>query len=343
MASLYPDDTLLANNQPRIGLVNGKYTNGDHTASSPIPPSRIPAEQLNLWNDLIARVIIDAGLSPNNKDTDQLSQAIKQSTLAKVNDATDPLEEQLTLWADLIAYAIEAAGITLNSGDSGQLSQALQQISGTAVNSAVLPLSEELGLWAEVISDAIAAAGLVPDNDDPTQLTQAITTLLDRQGDQIIALLEAKILANKPIAGTAPGNFVQLDNQGKLPAVDGSQLKNLPANGQGIDATPFRNVIINGGQNILGDYPQGFSTIVGTVNSTLYIIKKWFFYTNTAGFNYSIHGFGGNSSDYPYMPFLNAVGTISATSKVIYGHAVDQMMMIGASTPWVLSFTSNTA
>lgn len=59
--------------------------------------------------------------------------------------------------------------------------------------------------------------------------------------------------------GINPGNLIELDSNGKLPAVDGSQLTNLPSGG-GSSTPALRNLISN-----TGNYTISSNTVNGSV------------------------------------------------------------------------------
>ena len=72
--TLYPDDNILPNGEPEVGLHNGKFTNGDPTNG--INPSHAWAPHVNLLTDNL-QVAIEAVGTSNNKDTNQILNAIR--------------------------------------------------------------------------------------------------------------------------------------------------------------------------------------------------------------------------------------------------------------------------
>lgn len=93
-----------------------------------------------------------------------------------------------------------------------------------------------------------------------------VTSVAGRTG--AIALTSADItgLGSAAIlsAGTAAGNLVQLDGAAKLPAVDGSQLTNLPSGGSN-----FATIAIAGQGSVVADSGNDTLTLVAGTNITL--------------------------------------------------------------------------
>ena len=98
MTTLYPNDTFISKDgSTTTNLVNGKYTNG--SLSPPKPPSRLPAEQLNLWNDLLGDLITTGNQAVDNKDKTQLTRAVT----ALIGRMAAPIKQ--TIWVDTASYA----------------------------------------------------------------------------------------------------------------------------------------------------------------------------------------------------------------------------------------------
>jgi hypothetical protein len=128
MAGMYPDEQTLSIfgkqvSWPGLGA-NGKFTNGSFTDPL-VKPSFIPAEALNLILDNLTEAIADAGLIPNNTDTDQLKKIF-----VKIKDNITEITGGIT------ADAILAKLLTVGGAGSGLDADMLDGEHGSALHDA---------------------------------------------------------------------------------------------------------------------------------------------------------------------------------------------------------------
>lgn len=138
--------------------------------------------------------------------------------------------------------------------------------------------------------------------------------------------------------GTSAGNLVELDSDGKLPAVDGSQLTNLPAGGSGSSSPSLRNLISNtGGYTIASSVANGSVIYISTVGeSNLSIIYLPKASDVSAGTYYTICRTYDGAQGASIYPASGSSDTINGQTTTLYLAATDSFtVMSDGSSNWI--------
>lgn len=137
--------------------------------------------------------------------------------------------------------------------------------------------------------------------------------------------------------GTSAGDLIELDSGGKLPAVDGSQLTNLPAGG-GSSSPSLRNLISNTGPyTIASSVANGSVIYISTVGeSNLSIIYLPKASDVSAGTYYTICRTYDGAQGASIYPASGSSDTINGQTTTLYLAATDSFtMMSDGSSNWI--------